>query len=142
MAMHQLDGEGMVRRDFLRGSAALLACLSSASLQAALAGGAKTLAIGASRGGCEFALADPENVILMERGILPAIELGAGQTDEWAAKLLDAGCRVLLNAELENIEETDSGFRVTAHGTDGVHVFTVDAVKDFTAHGWRRGEFK
>ena len=41
------------RKGFLRGSAAF-ACLSSASLQTALAGGTKTLAIGASRAGCEF----------------------------------------------------------------------------------------
>ena len=129
------------RKGFLRGSSAF-ACLSSASLQAALAGGIKTLAIGASRAGCEFALADPAHVILIERGILPAVELGPAQTDEWAAKLLDAGCRVLLNAELERVERADCGFRVTAYGTDGIHVFTVGAVKDFTAGGWRKGEFK
>jgi len=119
-----------------------LACLSSASLQAALAGGAATLAIGASRAGCEYAMANPRDVILLERGILPAIEEGHDKTDEWAVKLLKAGCRVLLNAEVEKVEKTSDCFRVTAYGTDGIHVFDVKAVKDFTVGGWHRGEYR
>ena len=126
----------MNRRTFIRGGLAGLAVLSSASLRAALAGGPKTLVIGATKAGCEAALADPDGVILLDRGILPAIELGVAETDAWATKLFKANCRVLLNAEIEKVAKTAGGFAVTAHGTDGVHVFEVAAVRDCTPAGW------
>lgn len=119
-----------------------MACLSALSLSAALEGGRKTLAIGASKAGCEFAIANPSGTILLERGILPAIELGHGKTDEWAVRLLESGCRVLLNAEIEKIERVQDGFEVVAYGTDGRHVFKVDNVKDFTLKGWHKGEWR
>lgn len=131
----------MNRREFIGGLAGL-AVLSSASLEAALAGGPKTLVIGATMAGCEAALADPDGVILLDRGILPAIELGVTETDAWAVKLLRANCRVLLNAEIEKVEKRGDGFRVTAHGTDGVHVFDVAAVRDCSSAGWHKGEFR
>jgi len=130
----------MRRREFLKKMTGLVV-LSTASLEVALAGGRKTLVIGATKAGCEAALADPDGVILLDRGILPAIELGATETDAWAVKLLKANCRVLLNAEIEQVEKLDAGFRVTAHGTDGVHVFEVAAVRDCTIVGWHKGEF-
>ena len=80
----------MERREFLKGLTGL-AALGTASLEAALAGGRKTLVIGASRAGCEYALAHPDETILLDHGILPAIELGHDQTDAWAEKLLAEG---------------------------------------------------
>lgn len=132
----------MTRREFVNGLAGL-AAFTSASLEAALAGGRKTLVIGASRAGCEYALAHPAEAILLERGILPAIELGHDQTDAWAEKLVDAKCRVLLCADLESIEKLPDGTcRVVAHGPDGRHVFSVSAVKDMSVTGWHKGEWR
>lgn len=130
----------MNRREFVGGLAGL-AVLSTTSLKAALAGGTKTLVIGASRRGCELALAQPGEVILADRGILPAIELGPAETDIWSKKLVDAKCRVLLNMEVEKVEKTDAGFRVTAYGSDGLHEFEVSRVIDATVDGWHKGEF-
>lgn len=131
----------MNRREFVGGLAGL-AVLSATSLKAALAGGPKTLVIGASRRGCELALAQPDEVILADRGILPAIELGAAETDVWAKKLLDARCRVLLNMEVAEAVKSGAGYRVTAYGTDGLHEFEVSRVVDATVDGWHKGEFR
>ena len=132
----------MNRREFVGGLAGLVA-LSTASLEAALAGGRKTLVIGASRAGCEYALAHPDETILLDHGILPAIELGHDQTDAWAEKLLMANCRVLLAADLESVERLpDGNCRVTVYGLDGRHVFEVAAVKDLSTAGWHKGEWR
>ena len=132
----------MNRREFVGGLAGLVA-LSTASLEAALAGGRKTLVIGASRAGCEYALAHPDETILLDRGILPAVELGHDQTDAWAEKLLKANCRVLLAADLESVERLpDGNCRVIAYGPDGRHVFEVAAVRDLSTAGWHKGEWK
>lgn len=120
----------MNRRTFIRGTASL-AALSAVSLRAALIGKPKTLVVGADKAGCEYAIAHPDDTVLLERGILPAIELGHDQTDAWAVKLLEANCRVLLNAEIESIARSASGYEVVAYGADGRHVFTVAAVKGF-----------
>lgn len=112
-------------------------------MKAALAGGGKTLVIGASKAGCEYAIANPDATVLLERGILPAIELGHDQTDIWAKRLRDANCRVLFCADLESVEKVSDGcFRITAYGPDGRHVFSVSAVKDMSVEGWHRGEWR
>ena len=132
----------MERREFLKGLTGL-AALCTASLEAALAGGRKTLVIGASRAGCEYALAHPDETILLDHGILPAIELGHDQTDAWAEKLLAARCRVLLCADLESVQRIPGGgYRVIAYGPDGRHVFEVAAVRDLSVSGWHRGEWR
>lgn len=132
----------MNRREFVGGLAGLVA-LSTASLEAALSGGRKTLVIGASRAGCEYALAHPDETILLDHGILPAIELGHDQTDVWAEKLLKANCRVLLAADVESVEKLpDGSCRVIAYGPDGRHVFEVAAVRDLSTAGWHKGEWK
>ena len=120
----------MNRRTFIRGTTSL-AALSTVSLRAALAGSLKTLVIGANKAGCEYAIAHPDGTVLLERGILPAVELGHDQTDVWAVKLLEANCRVLLNAEIESIVRSASGYEVVVYGADGRHVFTVADVKSF-----------
>lgn len=135
----------MTRRELIRtvAAAGVYGACSSATLAAALEGcGGKTLVIGASKRGCELALADPKGVILVDRGILPAIELGDAETDVWAKKLLKGGCRVLLNVEVESVAATAAGFRVTAFAADGLHVFEVGKVVDATADGWHKGEFR
>lgn len=131
----------MNRREFVGGLAGL-AVLSAASLKAALAGGSKILVIGASRRGCELALARPDVVILADRGILPAIELGPAETDAWSKKLVGAQCRVLLNMEVAEVEKTDDGYMVTAYGPDGLHEFDVSSVVDATVDGWHKGEYR
>ena len=129
------------RRQFIGGLSGL-AVLSATSLKAALAGGQKTLVVGASRRGCELALARPDEVILADRGILPAIELGAAETDVWSKKLLDARCRVLLNMEVAEVVRSGAGYRVAAYGPDGLHEFEVSRVIDATVDGWHKGEFR
>ena len=132
----------MNRREFVKGFVGL-SVLSSTSLEAALAGGKKTLVIGASRAGCEYALAHPDETILIDHGILPAVELGHDQTDVWAEKLLQADCRVLLAADLESVEKLSDGTcRVIAYGPDGRHVFEVTEVKDLSVSGWHKGEWR
>lgn len=132
----------MNRRQFVSGLTGL-AVMSTASLKAALADGKKTLVIGASKAGCEYALEHPDETILLEHGILPAIELGHDQTDAWAERLLKANCRVLLAADLESVVRlADGTCRVTAYGPDGRHVFEVAEVKDLSTAGWHRGEWR
>ncbi len=129
------------RRGFVFGLSGF-AVLTASNLRAAFEGGAKTLVIGASRRGCEMALSDPSGVVLADRGMLPAIELGPAETDRWAKKLLDAHCRVLLNMEIANVERLASGYRVTAFGKDGIHFFEVARVVDASVGGWHEGEYR